>query len=562
MSPSLFPAGQIVGGRYTVQALLAHRSWATTYSAIAVPNRELVLKIVAPEVSAQPGTAEAIRRMAAAASVLGERHVAGLLESERDAESGSCVLVTALSAHPSLAQLVQLCPLNVDEMIILLRNAARLLDTAHAGGVVHLALKPANVFVGPGPDYLVRLADFGAGALRSGVEPEERIAFAGEWLAPEQAAADDEERAGPPADIFTLALIAFFAATGRPLSRAGREDGAAQISACRRARELGVTLPPEADAVFARALSPAPADRFSTATDLVDALARACGQAAPAPEARTSTGSFAGGEPVTSAPAVAIPIAAPAPGADAAAPPSPSPPPSPAPAPPSPDPPSGSEPSSAAHLVAAATSPSPETAPPPPPGEEEDLVVPRAPKGRRFAVAAAILAASALAGAALVARARVAPVAPLHADAPGLTPAPASSPPEPAPPPQPLAARPPPEQPPSPGLAPSGTPSPGTPEPAPSADPATASLARLQVVCEPQCDRVLLNGKPMKSYPEAALVSPGTYGIGVARHDYGGQYQMLKLRPGQQETVRFTLNLLHPGAATKKPCGKLSKHCD
>jgi hypothetical protein len=67
----------------------------------------------------------------------------------------------------------------------------------------------------------------------------------------------------------------------------------------------------------------------------------------------------------------------------------------------------------------------------------------------------------------------------------------------------------------------------------------------------------------MTSYPQAASLSPGTYGVGVARAGYGGQYMMLKLKRGQQETVRFTLNQVHPGgAAPKKPCGKFLKRCD
>jgi hypothetical protein len=103
-------------------------------------------------------------------------------------------------------------------------------------------------------------------------------------------------------------------------------------------------------------------------------------------------------------------------------------------------------------------------------------------------------------------------------------------------------------------------------KPAPVIDPSAASSAspaassQLLVVCVPECDRVLLNGQPMTAYPEPVALAPGTYGVGVGRSGYGGQFRQLVLKPGQKETVSFTLS--HPHAPPKKPCGKFLKRCE
>src|SRR5260370_9229159 len=98
----------------------------------------------------------------------------------------------------------------------LLLSMGRVLDAAHAMHGAHLGLKATNVFVGAAPDD-VRIVDFGIAHARAAKSTSEGRALAAPWIAPEQRSAEND--AGPAADVFSSALVAFFALTGHSLAR-------------------------------------------------------------------------------------------------------------------------------------------------------------------------------------------------------------------------------------------------------------------------------------------------------------------------------------------------------
>ena len=65
----------------------------------------------------------------------------------------------------------------------------------------------------PAPAFDTRVADFGMSLVRKALPVPAKDAGWLPWLSPEQV--DGSEPAGPAADVFTLALVAFFAATGK-----------------------------------------------------------------------------------------------------------------------------------------------------------------------------------------------------------------------------------------------------------------------------------------------------------------------------------------------------------
>ncbi|QYC41072.1 Serine/threonine-protein kinase AfsK [Nonomuraea coxensis DSM 45129] len=100
--------------------------------------------------------------------------------------------------------LEQAAPAPAAELPRLAVAVATGLDALHQAGVAHLALKPANVLLGPGG---ARVADYGiAGAYgTAGGTPA--------YLAPEQLAGGP---CGAPADVFAWGAVIGFAATGVP----------------------------------------------------------------------------------------------------------------------------------------------------------------------------------------------------------------------------------------------------------------------------------------------------------------------------------------------------------
>ena len=161
-----------------------------------------------------------------------------------------------------------------------LGQAAAALDAAHANGIVHRDVKPANLLLDN--DERVKVADFGvasAADLASFTEAGTVVGTAG-YLAPEQARG---ERATPASDLYALAVVAFELLTGkRPFEReSSTAEAIAHVSAAiPPASESNPALPQELDDVLARGLAKQPEHRYGSASEFVGALREALDRAA------------------------------------------------------------------------------------------------------------------------------------------------------------------------------------------------------------------------------------------------------------------------------------------
>ncbi|MDX6398307.1 MAG: eukaryotic-like serine/threonine-protein kinase [Gaiellaceae bacterium] len=169
-----------------------------------------------------------------------------------------------------------------------LREAAAALDAAHASGIVHRDVKPANLLLDE--EGRVHVADFGvasAAGLGSFTEAGTVVGTAG-YLSPEQARG---ERATPASDRYALAVVAFELLTGtRPFERdTSTAEALAHVSApIPPASQQNPELPAQVDDVLARALAKEPQYRFATAADFVHAVRDALDEAA----GRTAVGAL------------------------------------------------------------------------------------------------------------------------------------------------------------------------------------------------------------------------------------------------------------------------------
>jgi serine/threonine-protein kinase len=167
-------------------------------------------------------------------------------------------------------------------------QVARALAAAHAHGLVHRDVKPANVLVGP--EGRAKVTDFGiakAAASASTLTRTGMVLGSANYVAPEQAKGDD---VGPAADQYSLGCVLFEAVCGRtPYTGANPVAIATQhVSApVPDPAEHQPDLPAPAAALIRRALAKHPADRFPTtksmATALTGALAGALQPRPPLP---------------------------------------------------------------------------------------------------------------------------------------------------------------------------------------------------------------------------------------------------------------------------------------
>ncbi|MBV9945662.1 MAG: substrate-binding domain-containing protein, partial [Myxococcales bacterium] len=158
--------------------------------------------------------------------------------------------------------------------VSVLEEVGHALAAAHAHGVQHRGLEPANVFLRRGSHgrapFTVKVLEFGvAKALATACDPGSPS-----WMAPEQLTPGAE--VGAPADIWAFGLLSFVVLTGRHFfASAGHLAPHASsvvrevlvdplLPASKRANRLGVgdRLPPRFDDWFARCVHRDPAQRF------------------------------------------------------------------------------------------------------------------------------------------------------------------------------------------------------------------------------------------------------------------------------------------------------------
>ena len=143
------------------------------------------------------------------------------------------------------------------ERVRLVRDAARALGHAHAGGVIHRDVKPENLLVDAAGR--VRVTDFGLGR---GGEEVQRLTHSGAllgtplFMSPEQLGGQELDAR---ADVWALGVVLYRAVTGEhPFSGESLPELSMQIGrgTWRPMRELVQGLDPRLDDVVARALAP------------------------------------------------------------------------------------------------------------------------------------------------------------------------------------------------------------------------------------------------------------------------------------------------------------------
>jgi serine/threonine-protein kinase len=248
-------------------------------------GRKVVIKVFPPELAAALSV-DRFRREIQLAASLQHPHIVPLLSAGQagDLLYYSMPLVEGESLR---ARLLREGELPVLEAIRVLRDVADALSHAHRHGVIHRDIKPDNVLLsgyplrdrGAAGAYHALVTDFGVAKALDEAAPQSSLTGTGlalgtpAYMAPEQAAGDPHT--DHRADIYALGVLGYEILAGRPpfIGPSPQAVVAASLTqAPAPLAESRASVPPALAALVMRCLQKRPADRWQSATELLQAL--------------------------------------------------------------------------------------------------------------------------------------------------------------------------------------------------------------------------------------------------------------------------------------------------
>ncbi len=243
-------------------------------------GRVVAVKVLADRYAEDAGVRERFTREALAAARLSGRPNVVTIFDVGESEGRPFIVMEYLGGG-SLEDRIRGGDVQTGQALDWLEQAAVALDAAHAEGVVHRDVKPANLLL-DGADN-VHVADFGI-ASAAGMDSLTKtgtVIGTAAYLSPEQA---QGERATPGSDRYALAVVAWELLTGRRPFEGDTPAAEAAAHVHAEVPAIGTQrrdLPQELDGVFARALAKDPARRYASAAEFVADLRDAVHDASP-----------------------------------------------------------------------------------------------------------------------------------------------------------------------------------------------------------------------------------------------------------------------------------------
>jgi serine/threonine protein kinase len=233
-------------------------------------QRVVAVKVLAPRLAASAATRERFVREARAAAAVRDDHVIAI-HAVREGGRAPYLVMEYISGVTLERRIQQTEALRLTEALRIGAQMARGLAAAHAQGLVHRDVKPANVLLENGVER-VKLTDFGLAGAASDGRTDGGIAGTPAYMSPEQARGEPVDHRS---DLFSLGSVLYAMCTGRAPFQG---DTTAEVlkavgeAAPRHVREINPNVPEWLGAVIAKLHARRPADRFASAQEVADLL--------------------------------------------------------------------------------------------------------------------------------------------------------------------------------------------------------------------------------------------------------------------------------------------------
>jgi eukaryotic-like serine/threonine-protein kinase len=258
---------QVLLDRYEVGRLLGAGGMAEVYEGRdRLLARRVAIKVPLSQHAHDPDFAHRFRREAQAAASLSHPGVVAVYDT--GSENGTHFIVMEYVDGRTLKDVIRAeAPLYPDRAAEITADVCSALAAAHARGMVHRDVKPANIMLMP--DGRVKLMDLGIARVAASETLTQTAAMLGtaQYLSPEQAQGQEVDYRS---DLYALGCCLYEMLAGTVPFR-----GATPVAiAYRQVREdpapprlLNPDIPPSLEAVCLKAMAKRPEDRYQTAAE-------------------------------------------------------------------------------------------------------------------------------------------------------------------------------------------------------------------------------------------------------------------------------------------------------
>ncbi len=260
-------------GRYRVEAEIGRGAMGVVYRA-RDPQIDRLVAIKTISLTGQdPEEEQAYRERfvqeARAAGRLSHPGIVAIFDAGEDAESQEPYLVMEYVTGDPLSRILSVGDRKVPlfDALRFTHEIAEALDYAHSQGVIHRDIKPANILITE--DGHAKIADFGVARLNHAMTTHSGQIFGSPaYMAPEQLSGG---AADARSDLFSLGVVLYSMITGfRPFQGNSAETVCFKVM---NFEPVPVTsfqhdVPPELDAIIARAIAKNPDDRFQSGAEM------------------------------------------------------------------------------------------------------------------------------------------------------------------------------------------------------------------------------------------------------------------------------------------------------
>ncbi|HMF92707.1 MAG TPA: serine/threonine-protein kinase [Vicinamibacterales bacterium] len=271
-------AGQVLDGKYRLDALLAEGGMGAVYRATHVMlGKTVAIKLIRPEIVASPEIVRRFQREARAATALNHPNIVSVYDLGQTPD-GTLYIAMEYIDGPSLKSLMQAGrPIPLSRTISILRQVASALATAHRHNIVHRDLKPHNIMLATGPDgsELAKLVDFG---IAKTFDESTQLTSAGSalgtpyYMSPEQI---EGRTVDARSDVYALGIILYEMLVGE-VPFADQSTPAVLVKQLKerpvRPSLRNAAVPAALEEIALRCLEKDPAQRFQTADEFAAAL--------------------------------------------------------------------------------------------------------------------------------------------------------------------------------------------------------------------------------------------------------------------------------------------------